>query len=101
MSFKDLSTVYPQEEPAARYTAVLPLRTGGFVQTVGAALRCTAPLLPLAVDPAFAGYCLDAPEHMPAGSMRAAPHSLQWKTQPRVWDRYSDHLSSQPTTSGR
>jgi hypothetical protein len=48
------------------------LRTGGFVQTVFAGIACNPKSLTEHLQsPAFAGYCLDAPDHLPAGSTRA------------------------------
>lgn len=53
---------------------VASLNTGGFVQTTFAATRMApehlrhSRCLDLVHEPWFAGYCLDAPEFMPAGS---------------------------------
>jgi hypothetical protein len=54
--------------------ATYALRTGGFVQTVFAAIACKPypeKLEDQLQAPEFAGYCLDAPDHLPAGSTRA------------------------------
>lgn len=72
-----------------KHTKVHPLRTGGFVQTVFAAIRLDVQhrhdfsgrvMLDALEDPAFAGYCLDAPDVVPAGSMKTVSGTIQPST---------------------
>lgn len=78
MKLKPVEVVWPalRDARTGRFT-IAPLRTGGFVQTTFAAVGMSAtrvghgdPLLANA-EPWFAGYCLDAPEFLAAGSHRS------------------------------
>lgn len=74
---------------------IAPLRTGGFNQTTFAGILLDrsreqhgcALLTEAVVDPAFAGYCLDAPEFLPAGGQRSVFTGRKLKSQPIVWQR--------------
>ena len=55
------------------------LRTGDACNSVFSSLRTTDPLRRL-FDPDFAGYCIDAPEYMPAGSVK----QRQYESRPQI-----------------
>ena len=68
----------------ANRTPTLPLRTGGFAQSLvaGIALLSRGTLAAHIVDPGFAGYCIDAPEHLPAGGSFGSSFGCDVHTQP-------------------
>lgn len=68
---------YPTSKPPAMAPLSIPTydgqptrcaRTGCFTNHVLAAIGQRAGVMASLADPSFAGYCLDAPSFMPAGS---------------------------------
>jgi len=81
-----LENTWHNGTPVATY----PLRTGGFVQTVFAGIACNPKSLTDCLEsPAFAGYCLDAPDHLPAGSTRALCSNRTFSVQTTAFNRES------------